>query len=1136
MLQLLYSNRYETLVDALCDDLAAVPADPWTREEIVVPSAAARRHLELELAARRGVCANVGFSYLAQWLWAQIGRVLDVPAHSPLAVERLQWRCYRLFSEGAGVGAALPWRASPRLATYLDAADASMRYELARRVATLFDHYLTYRPEWLASWQQGQCVLGAGGALARDTAPAPTGSAGASAALREDEGWQAALWRTVLMELAGGEDPRVLGEATPPAHRFLEVARTLDLDAVMRARWPASVSVVALPTIAPLHIALLRELSHWIDVRLYALNPCRQFWFDIVTVDAAVALDAAGELDYHEVGHPLLADWGRQTQAQLHLLHELTEGAASAEATRYVENTQPTWLARLQNSILDLEPEVADCGAAHETGIEVHVCHSLSRQLEVLHDRLLDWFDAQTLLPALRASDVLVVCPDLVTAAPLIDAVFGTMPAGDRRRMPYRITGLPASQANPIARVLLDWLALAERSVTAPELIEWLRADALAARYGIDAAALDTAQSWLAAAGARRGFAPVEPTGADVPRARHTFADALTRLFLGYAMPDDGEPVDAWLPVAGALGAEAEVLARLARFVDDLDAFVTRAREALDSEAWSALLVDALARFFDAGAAFADALAGVREAVDATLDAMREGAGDAPVPAAVLCAALTATLDDGAHGGVPWGGVTFSSLTSLRGLPYRVVCMIGMDDGVLPSLARPDEFDLMAARPLLGDRQRRADERNLFLDLLLAARERLFIAYTGRSIRDNAPLPPAALVDELLDHLARAAAGPDAAPSEIEEARRTFIVEHPLQPFSTAYFEGHSALFTYDAERARLAERLVSGEIERSQPFFVEPLPAEPAGPVAFADFLRFWQHPGRALLRERLGIVLEAAEGELIDAEPFELDYAARDALAERLLPRLVEDGGEAALARAARIAEASPELPVGATGDVFKRRELGALARLAEDVRADLARGATRLSFELRVRPRWPETGGVALFGEHESALACALDDAPPLELAGTLSRVTDAGLVLFRYARPGARDYLGAWLAHLAFCAALPDGPCRTVWHGSGERFEFTPVARPLERLAPLAALFIAGRRMPLRFFPRSAWEKANGSDNDAFGVWVNERVRGESEDPVLAIAWRGTNLTLDEPFAALAGVVFEPLLEHLTRSAA
>jgi exodeoxyribonuclease V gamma subunit len=1163
MLQLFYSNRYETLVQALVDDLAAMPTDPWTREQIVVPSAAVRRRLELELASRRGICANVDFSYLAQWLWAQIGGVIDVPAHSPLGVERLAWRCYRLFAHGAddtdgayaeqgllddAFAAPAPWLDSPRLRSYLQAADAPMRYELARRVATVFDHYLTYRPEWLARWQRGQSIFEAG-----PGGVAPSRIANAPAAAREDERWQAALWRAVLAELSQQSG---VADATPPAHRFLELVRTLDLDAVMRARWPEAVSVFALPTIAPLHIALLRELSRWIDVRLYVMNPCRQFWFDIVTEKTALALQAADALDFHEVGHPLLAEWGRQTQAQLHLMHELTESAASGEATRFAENEAPNWLARVQNAMLDLVPEVSDQASDHDTaarmdesarGIEVHVCHSLSRQLEVLHDRLLGWFDdarapagdcAGDALPGLRPSDVLVVCPDLASAAPLIDAVFGTTQSDERGRIPYRITGLPPSQANPIARVLLDWLALADRGVAAPEVVEWLRVDAIAARYGIDAVALDSVQGWLAAAGARRGLASEAPAASEeraahaVTGARHTFADALTRLFLGYAMPDDCDPVDAWLPVAGARGAEAELLGRLARFVDDLYGFVRRARESLTCDDWGALLADALTRLFDAAPPFADALANVRDAVEKALEAMRDGARDARAPAAVMRAALTVALDDAAHGGVPWGGVTFSSLTSLRGLPYRVICLIGMDDGVLPSLARADEFDLMAAFPQLGDRQRRADERNLFLDLLLAARERLFVSYTGRSIRDNAPLPPASLVDELLDHLARAKAGADAAPARLAAARASFIVEHPLQAFAAAYFDGTRSLFSYDGQRARLATELAADTQAPALPFFGAPLPPEPVGPVAFVDFQRFWQHPARALLRERLGVVLEKSQGELLEVEPFELDYAGRDALADRLLPRLIDRDDEEARARAWRVALTSPELPAGATGEVLKRRELGALARLAGEVRGALAAGSARLPFALHVPPRWPDAGEVTLFGEHDAMLRDALRDAASVQLHGTLNRVTDAGQILYRYASPNAREYLSAWLAHLAYCAAQPDGPCRTVWYGAADRFAFSRVEAPLEHLAPLVALFVAGRRLPLRFFPKSAWAKANGGDGPALGVWISDRVRGESDDAALAIAWRGVELTLDEPFAALARIVFEPLTAHLT----
>jgi len=1129
MLELFYSNRHETLSQALLDDVAAFAlngGDPFASQTIIVPSAAVRRRLELDMAARFGICANVDLCYLAQWLWARIGDVLPVPEHSPFAPDRLVWRCFRLL--GAMTEAAP--ESSSRLGAYLDAADDSMRYELARRIATVFDHYLTYRPEWLLHWQAGGSILAsAGGAIDANGPRLPN----ATAIQREDERWQASLWRALLADLAQNADAH---DPTPPAYRFLSDSPKLDLDAVMKAEWPERVSVFALPTMPPLHIALLRELSRWIDVRIYAIDPCREFWFDIVSEARVEQLELAGKLDFQEVGHPLLAEWGRQTQAQLHMLRELTESAASREASHFEENLAPTWLARVQNAILNLK-EVAGLDEAHEAlepGIEIHVCHSLSRQLEVLHDRLLGWFDE---IEGLQPSDVLVAFPDLAAAGPLIDGVFGTAPAGvagERRRIPYRITGLPPSQANPVARVLLDWLALPERSVGAPELIEWLRVDAVAARYGIDAVALETAQTWLAAAGARRGLTPSVVTGADVPAARHTFSDALTRLFLGYALPDGGAPVDEWLPVGGPQGSDAQLLGRLTRFVDDIDAFGERIATARTPQAWTQLLLDALTQFFDANLPFADSIADVRSTLDALMLSMGEGAVDTEIAADVLRTALTDALDDAARGGVPWGGVTFSSLTSLRGLPYRVVCLLGMDDGMLPSLTRADEFDLMASFGKLGDRQRRDDERNLFLDLLLSARDRLMIAYTGRSIRDNAALPPAALIDELLDYLEETVAGTGAPPNERESARSRFVFEHPLQPFAPEYFS--APLFTYEPERAELAQALALGKIEPSMKFFIEPLPAEEVEPVAFDDFERFWRHPARAILRDRLGISLFDAETELGDAEPFELEYPGRAALADRVLPSLLAltaHNEARGLDRARRVARASPEMPGGATGGVWQSREIGALHSLANRVRVATGERAVRLPFTLDIKPRWPD---VELFGRHDAALQG--DALQPLQLHGTLNLLTDEGQIIYRYDVPRARDYLCAWLAHLAYCAALPDGPRRTVWHGRGAQssgFELTPVDDPHTHLATLAALYRAGQRLPLRFFPKSAWTWVKESESKAQGVWVSDRTRGESDDPALRIAFRGAELRLDETFATLARIVFEPLIQHMRSDA-
>lgn len=1232
MLTLFYSNRYEVLTEALLAGLAD-SRGPWTRETVIVPSAAIRRRLELDIAQRQGICANLEFTYLAQWIWARIGAVLPVPEQSPFAPDRLAWRCYRLFGDASDIfgQTARGALASPRLAAYLSQADETMRYELARRVATVFDHYLTYRPEWLNAWQQGQSIFEPSGEPARLNAHLPQ----ADAAAREDERWQAPLWRALLAEIVadGSRDVREAGEGgdredegqaaahTPPAYRFLREAPTLDAATVSRARWPERVAVFALPTMPPLQIALLRELSRWIDVRMYVMNPCREYWTDILPQAQVDKLALREQADYHAVGNPLLAEWGRQTQAQLHMLQELTEGAAGREAAHYEDNPAPTLLAACQNAILDLAPlprwpngtarrggaeegeaeveveieDQAEVQAEVEAGVEVHVCHSLARQLEALHDRLLALFDAD---PALQPGDVMVALPDLAGAAPLIEAVFGSVsPLSTTRRIPFRISGLPPSRANPVARVLLEWLAASVDGTPAPMLIEWLRVDAIAARYAIAASDLEQIQNWLAAAGARRGLAAetaqaghagdaddADAAGGDAPvPARHTLADALLRLYLGYAMPDGADPVDAYLPIAGAEGAQAELLGRVAMFADQVEQRVRSFGVPCQGAVWARRLRSALDAMFVADLPFHDDLTAVREAIDAMALQIDEGAADAPLPAAVVRLALAAALDDPARGGVPWGAVTFSALTSLRGLPFKVICLLDLNDGALPSITRADEFDLIAAFPKLGDRQRRDDERNLFLDLLLAARERFLVYYTGRSIRDNTILPPAALVDALLDHLASATAGVEATPAQWRAARQRLVTEHPLQPFAAAYALGEQGLYTYDADRARIAALLADPRPRRTPAFFAEPLPAVdaalapgrategasgmPDGTIEFDAFERFWRHPVRALLRERLGVALFDAPATLDDHEPYALDWRARAALAQRILPVLLDadaasdsDSGRemgtgraartaassaaaSASQRARRIAAASPEMPSGAIGEVWRIRTQSGLTALATAVSDALEGRAQRMPFVLHFPAIWPDDGAARdaddPFARDALSAWLPLFDDRPVVLSGVLGALSAHGQVLYRFARASARDYLSAWLAHLVLCAQAPQGVApRTWWFGEGSAFMLEPVAAPLLPLGQLAALYRIGLRTPLPFYPRSAWAQVSKGPVEARNAWLGHQyAQGEAEDEYLRAALRGTvdandpGQVLGPAFVHLAQTVFAPLRAHL-----
>ncbi len=1133
MLTLFYANRYEVLVEALLGELAHCSSNPWQAESIIVPSTALRRRLELDLASRFGVCANVNFTYLGQWLWQQVGQMFSLPPQSLYAKERLVWRCYRLLDPQNEC-----WAEDDRVGAYLRVADESMRYELAQRVAALFDQYLTYRPDWLIAWQEGRSVLSAPDAVQQTGQPALI----ANQAQRSDERWQAELWRCLSAETQALNEP-----ALSMQHFLIELRQQATQATSATAAWPQRVSVFALPTMPPLHLAVLRELASYMDVHLYLLNPCREYWYDIVRTGRVAELALAQQIDYQEIGNSLLAEWGRQTQAQLHVLQEMTQDTAVLEATKYLENPAPTWLAAVQNAILNLQeqPLKPDTEAADGVeSIEVHVCHSLVRQLEVLHDRLLALFNQD---PTLEPADVLVAVPNLTDAAPLIDAVFGhvfTAMSGPQR-IPYYITGLPPSRINPIARVLDSMLTLPQREVALTDLLEWLQVEALAARYGIEAVQLEIVENWLQAAGARRGFAPESDAPSASPK-RHTFADALMRLYLGYALPEGALPNGGWLPIAGA-GGEAELLGRLSDLVDALDEFAHACTIARTAEGWHVLLNAALERFFSTQVPYASQVAQVQQALSELAEAITAGAPDTLIPAAVIRRALASTLDAAAPGGVPSGGVTFAAFPSLRGLPYRVICLLGLEQGVLPSIARADEFDLMAAFGRTGDRQRRADERNLFLDLLLAAREYLLLAYTGRSLRDNAPLPPAAPVDELLDYLSQALAGADAAPEALRIARQRFIIEHPLQAFSNDYFPSvvtrDSRLFTYDATRAEIATTLALPAEQRAKllPFFAKPLAAAGASEVAFADFAQFWRHPGRALLRDRLGASLRYSTSAPVDTEPFEFDWSARDALAMRLLPLLLADDAvtEEALAesnddalpialaeRAARIAQASPEIPSGALGEIWCKHELNTLTQFAVRVRKALV-NSVPYSFTLNLKPLWPVDLPVP-----DSRVG--ITDAP-VTLNGTFSALTEQGLVLYRYARPNVRDYLDAWLHHLALCIAAPaDVIPRTLWLGQTQSFTFTAVTDAACYLGQLIALYQAGLCSPLHFFPKSAWAAVTESEAAASRVWLGtQQTIGEAQDPYWRTALREQSgeAVLDEEFMKLARSVFEPLQEHL-----
>jgi exodeoxyribonuclease V gamma subunit len=553
-------------------------------------------------------------------------------------------------------------------------------------------------------------------------------------------------------------------------------------------------------------------------------------------------------------------------------------------------------------------------------------------------------------------------------------------------------------------------------------------------------------------------------------------------------------------------------------------------------------------------------------------DHMREGGARAAVPVDVVRAALEALLDDPSRGGVPTGVVTFAAMSSLRNLPYRVICAIGLDDGAFPAASRPLEFDLMAAAPRAGDRQRRDDDRNVFLDLLLAARERLYLSYVGRSVRDNAPLPPSVMIAELLDVLVPALAGASPSAEALAAARARLVVEHPLQAFSIDYFRpgadprlrSFNAAYR-DALRGRLAASAATtaaarGEANRSAarraadraaaegdaggppdfeaerasaldnatdpddadapdirvadlPFFASPLPgpAPQWRDVPLDRLIEFVCNPPLYLLRRRLAIRLEEGDPELVDDEPFVQRWTERTAFGERLLPALLA-GRSTTEVRS--LALAGTEYPPGRFGRMLLERELAQLHRFAADLMTDL------------LEPTLPPAGDTLVFEL----------DGEPWRLTGTFGDLRAPGLVRHHYSDVYFGDYLSGWIQHLFFNALrVPDAMPRTVWHARDGRYELRPVDDPHTELSRLLALYREGLGVPVHFYPRIAWAYKTRQGERlkrALSDWVGWPDRpGEGAKPWHRLALRGVNAPVDAEFERRASEVLDPLLAHL-----
>lgn len=1048
-------SRTERLADELARQLEAQrPANPLAPQTVVVAHPGLQRWLLGRLAQRRGpdgehgIAANFDMILPWQWFERSARRVLGDEAlvGGPWRHELLRWR----------ILTALPNLESAEVSAYLAGdEDARRRFQLAEHLAGVYTQYLLYRPDWILAWEQ----------------------AGAHDRSSSDHDWQAALWRQLQAAIAR-------------PHRARRSAALLDALAGDPEPSTTPLHVFGVSHLPPDVLQALQVSARRTPVHLYFPDTCREYWSDLRSRRFQLQQEGDPDALYYEIGHPLLVALGRIAQDfcitldecdALELRDPLDEAEPSAET--------PTLLARLQSSIRCLQPELvgtpireamADAGEScdlppalrHDASLRVHACHTRLRELEVLKNAILRCLADN---PDLQHRDIVVMAPDISAYAPYLAAVFGE-PAKYRdvpAHIPWHLADVGMARTHPLLGAFSQVLDLAESRFTVSEVFDLLDVPALARRFALDGADRDALEAWLHRAHVAWGLdaAMKAEVGAEAVDA-NSWQFGLDRMYAGLIAGDDDKDrlLDDILPLPGVSGGATEALGQLDRLLDQL----RRARTAFGTErplaAWSQWLLQLIDALF---------LADPRdEAENHALDSLRRLAADlgsqaeetgltTNLPWSVVREALR-----GALGAVPerqaflLGGVTFCGLVPQRSIPFRLVCLLGMNEGEFPRPGQDAGINRIPRQPRHGDRDTRNEDRYLFLEALMSARETLHISYIGEGVRDGKPRNPAAPLAELLQFLDE-----QYGISADEHSDRPWLVRHPLQPFDARYYERDAEgqprhdprLFTYDPAFAAIPS-------DHVEPRFLD---REASAPLSNADEIsldalhRFWRDPAKAALLRGHGISLQALDDAgWPDREPLETGLARIERIDRQVLFEALAQGAHTLATEPPAWLARSGLLAGGAIGERSWRDLRGQLQPLLD--------GARPLFANERAQ-RMPQ--------------AIDLDLGDGVRLTGTVQRVFRAATgepLLFdvQPARPiGLKELLGYYIDWAALQLGLPAV-------AQGEYLEPGPKSQPVRRSSLLSlvhaqdteqlrrglrTLIEASRRAerePLLFFPKTA----------------------------------------------------------------
>ena len=1066
MFRLFQSNKLRNLAIAFCKNEPEVK-DPFKSSTVITQSFELRYWLQLQITELKGISSNIDFQLPASFLWklykCLTPEIADLD-RSPYEREIMVWRLMRILEKGPS--------SNQDIADYLDPEKKrNLRlYELSNELASLFDEYLMYRPDWVLAWESSK-----GGFASKE------------------EEWQASMWQELREDLRGKSK---LHRAALHKLAMNKISRDAHLP------WP-KLSIFGITSMPPIQIETFRRLSEFMDVDIYFLNPCHEYWGDIISEAErarrslkAIKNNASPVLQesYFETGQPILASLGQLGRDYFELLNDV-ENLQTFDI--FSEPDQKTNLGFVKNQIFNLsysEEDVLSEKHSRETvrsdqSIQIHSCHSRTREIEVLKDQI---FRALNKTEALQPKDILVAAPDIQLYAAIIKANF-------KNEIPFSINSSALKENSSFFNSVIKLLSLPDSRITGQEIIEFLEVPSIARAHAINSDDLEKLAIWISDSGIRWELdGESKSKNWDLPPDdRNTWRFGLDRLLMGVVMGENHGPWQEIQPMEIPL-EDAPLLESLCRFMDHLDEFRKEINNQYPIERWLEIIQELLVKFFDPK----ETEVMLERQLRAALEDLRLETSVAEfkdeISRETFLRALKNKLEDQISiSRSTSGGITFSNLLPMRGIPYRMICILGLNQGEFPRTENPNTFDLRLERKDIrkGDRSKNKDDRYIFLESILAAEEIFYVSYVGENANQNLSSAPSAIVSEWHEYL-----------ETIFEEQK--LVTHKLNPYDSKYFRGDEAqTFSSTWFNKKEEERHAHAE---SSALNGQPLQQDH---VNLIELKAFFGHSARFFLQKKLGVYYEREANIVLDTEPFEASSLDDYKIAEAALESLKQNESIEDLYSQTLHAGI---IPSNALGETLLKKAI----RRGEEIYSVIAN-------EMRSKR------------QIEKAVAIG-----PFNLQIDIQNVYQDAIIQARVGRLKDRQILQDWITHLA-ANLIEEIETKLVHRGDKDQIR-TLSLQPIEArtakkyLSVFIRVYQKGIEAPVFFPPKQARalnrDLKNGKDqrpalDKLVAEWTNEYSFSEGPDPYWNNLFDLTE-SFNENFANLASEIWEPLEKTLT----